>query len=54
MQKNNSLEVIAAIITIWLAILKVDAPPETCFLAFCDNSSALGWLHKANIDGTKN
>jgi hypothetical protein len=53
-KKNNSLEFIAAIITVWIPILKGEAPLETCFLALCDNSSAVGWLHKANIDDTKN
>jgi hypothetical protein len=27
---------------------------ETCFLALGDNSSAIGWLHKADVDESKN
>jgi hypothetical protein len=43
MLKNNYLEFVAAIITIWIAIMNGNAPPETCFLAFCNNSSAVAW-----------
>ncbi len=31
-----------------------NASRETCFLALGDNLSAIGWLHKANVDETKN
>jgi hypothetical protein len=37
LKRNNALELIIAIITVWIAIIKGDAPPETCFLSFCDN-----------------
>jgi hypothetical protein len=52
--RNNALELVAAIITVWQASLSGDAPTETCFLSFCNNSSVVGWLHKANIDDTQN
>jgi hypothetical protein len=53
-RQNNSLEFVAALVTIWLATKQKKKETETCFLAFCDNSSAVGWLHKANFDETKN
>jgi hypothetical protein len=53
-RKNNSLELVAAVVTVWSAILGGRAASETCFLALCDNSSAVGWLHKANVDDSKN
>jgi hypothetical protein len=34
-------------------ILQKKGLKEVCFLALGDNSSAVGWLHKANIDDTK-
>jgi hypothetical protein len=52
--KNNSLEFLASIITVWLTIAQKQAPPNSCFLSLGDNTSAVGWLHKANIDETKN
>ncbi len=52
--KNNSLEFLASIITVWFTILNHQAPPNSCFLSLGDNTSAVGWLHKANIDETKN
>jgi hypothetical protein len=54
LNRNNALELFAAIITIWIAILNGEVPPEMCSLSFCDNSSAVGWLYKANIDESKN
>lgn len=52
--QNNSLEFVAALVSVWAAILSEEAPKETCFLALGDNSSAVGWLHKANVDDSKN
>jgi len=52
--KNNCLEFIASIITIWQAILDNWFNQEECFLSLGDNSSSIGWLHKASIDPTKN
>jgi len=53
-QKNNCLEFIAIIITIWQAILGSRSNQEECFLSLGDNSSAVGWLHKASVDPAKN
>jgi hypothetical protein len=52
--QNNSLEFAAALISVWAAILNESTNREECFLALCDNSSAVCWLHKANMDETKN
>jgi len=52
--KNNCLEFIATLITVWQAILMKRATREDCFLSQGDNTSAVGWLHKANIDPDKN
>jgi hypothetical protein len=52
--KNNSLELLASIITVWFTIFQKQGPPNSCFLSLGDNTSAVGWLHKANIDETKN
>ncbi len=38
----------------WLTITNHQAPPNSCFLSLGDNTSSVGWLHKANIDETKN
>jgi hypothetical protein len=53
-RQNNSLEFMAAVITAWVAIQSGNVPKEACFLALCDNSSSVCWLHKANVDDTKN
>jgi hypothetical protein len=53
-RQNNSIEFMAAVITAWVAIQSGNVPTEACFLALCDNSSSVGWLHKANVDDTKN
>jgi hypothetical protein len=50
---NNSLEFVAALISVWVAI-STRENKEDCFLALGDNTSAVGWLHKANIDESKN
>jgi hypothetical protein len=50
---NNSLEFVAALISVWVAI-STRRNNEDCFLALGDNTSAVGWLHKANIDESKN
>jgi hypothetical protein len=44
----------ASIITIWAAILYERSGREECFLSLGDNSSSVGWLHKASIDPTRN
>jgi hypothetical protein len=51
--QNNSLEFVAVLISVWVSIANNTAKSETCFLALSDNSSAMGWLHKASIDDTK-
>jgi len=40
--------------TIWQAVLQDESCHEECFLSLGDNSSAVGWLHKASIDPSKN
>jgi hypothetical protein len=52
--KNNCLEFLASVITIWQAILHERSNEEECFLSLGDNASAIGWLHKASIDPDKN
>jgi hypothetical protein len=52
--KNNCLEFIASVITVWQAILYNRSEKEECFLSLGDNSSSVGWLHKASIDPSKN
>jgi hypothetical protein len=54
LKQNNSLEFVASILFVWIAIQNEYAKKETCFLALGDNLSAVGWLHKANIDESKN
>jgi hypothetical protein len=54
LKQNNSLEFVASIVSVWLAIQNKYVEKEICFLALGDNSSAVGWLHKANMDETKN
>ena len=53
-RQNNSLEFVAALITVWLSARRNDKEAEHCFLALSDNSSTVGWLHKANVDDSKN
>ncbi len=50
--KNNTLEFIASLITVWLTIHHGLQEKYTCFLALGDNTSAVGWLHKANVDAS--
>jgi hypothetical protein len=52
--RNNCLEFIASIITVWQAIKNKNSSDEECFLSLGDNSSSVGWLHKANIDKSNN
>jgi len=52
--QNNSLEFVAALITVWLGTKCNWLESEACFLAFCDNSSAVSWLYKASVDETRN
>jgi hypothetical protein len=54
LKQNNSLEFVASILSVWVAIQNEYAEKETYFLALGDNSSAVGWLHKANMDESKN
>jgi hypothetical protein len=54
LHRNNLLEFVASLISVWMAITKNYTEKETCFLALGDNSSAVGWLHKSNVDETKN
>jgi hypothetical protein len=51
--RNNCLEFLASIIIIWQAILQGRTIPEECFLSLGDNSSSVGWLHKASVDPSK-
>jgi hypothetical protein len=52
--KNNCLEFLASIITIWQAILQGRSIQDECFLSLGDNSSSVGWLHKASVDPNRN
>jgi hypothetical protein len=52
-KQNNLLEFVASIVSVWIEILD-SAPSQSCFLSFADNTSAVGWLHKANVNDTKN
>jgi len=48
---NNLLEIIGAVVQIWFTIaFDPDCPPLSCLLAWTDNSSGAGWLHKSNFD----
>jgi hypothetical protein len=51
--KNNCLEFIASIVTVWQAMIQKRSEEEECFLSVGDNSSSVGWLHKASIDPSK-
>jgi hypothetical protein len=42
--KNNLLEFLATVITIWIELQHDSTPPLSCILALGDNSSAIGWL----------
>jgi hypothetical protein len=52
-RSNNLLEFIASVISVWIEILD-GAPHHSCFLSFADNTSAVGWLHHANINEAQN
>ncbi len=52
--QNNCLEFLASIITVWQAIKYNNIKEEECFLSLGDNSSSVGWLHRANSDETNN
>jgi hypothetical protein len=45
---------LGSVISIWQAILHERTSAEDCFLSLGDNSSAVGWLHKASVDPDKN
>jgi len=53
-KQNNSLEFVSALITVWLSIFSKELEEEACFLALSDNTSAVSWLHKSNVDESKN
>ncbi len=48
--KYNWLEFLASLITIWLEVLYRQTLRESCLLTLGDNSPAVGWLHKVNVD----
>jgi hypothetical protein len=52
--KNNLLEFLASIITTWISLLDISTASLSCILALGDNTSAVGWLHKANTDESYN
>jgi hypothetical protein len=52
--RNNLLEFMAALTTIWIETEQESTPALSCILALGDNSSAVGWLHKANVDPNQN
>jgi hypothetical protein len=52
--KNNTLEFLAAVISIWMEISSTSTPPLSCILALGDNTSAVGWLHNVNVDESDN
>jgi hypothetical protein len=45
----NSLEFIAALISIWIDVLHGDIIAESCILSQTDSTSAAGWLKKSNF-----
>ena len=53
LNSNNLLEFIASVISVWIEILD-GAPHHSCFLSFADNTSAVGWLHRANVNEISN
>jgi hypothetical protein len=52
--QNNCLEFLASIITVWQPIINKHTNEEECFLSLGDNTSSVGWLHKANTDNSNN
>ena len=47
---NNLLEFIGAIAQIWFTVaFDPNCPPLSCLLAWTDNSSGAGWLHRSNF-----
>jgi hypothetical protein len=48
-RSNNPLEFIASDISMWIEILH-GAQENSCILSFADNTAAVGWLHKANVN----
>jgi hypothetical protein len=43
----NILEFIAVLVGVWIEIIEGSATPETCILAFGDNTSAMGWINRS-------
>ena len=52
-KQNNLLEFVASVISVGIEILD-GTPTQSCFLSFADNTSAVGWLHKANVNENTN
>jgi hypothetical protein len=50
-KSQNFLEFLACVIQMMLLIKESDWAPGDCFLSIGDNTSALGWMKKANFDG---
>jgi hypothetical protein len=50
----NSLEFIAALVTIWMNYLHGDITSESCILSQTDSTSATGWLKKSNFTDANN
>jgi hypothetical protein len=48
----NSLEFIAALISIWIDDYYKELPKEACILSQTDSTSASGWLKKSNFSGS--
>ena len=46
---NNSLEPLAAIITVWIDILKARIGPGDCALSMTDSTTSEGWQMKTNF-----
>jgi hypothetical protein len=48
--KNNILEFLGMVVTVWLAITKCTklADKRACILALGNNMSAIGWLYKSS------
>jgi hypothetical protein len=49
LQQNNSLEFVASLVSVWVALVNNYAEKEMCFLALGDNSSAVGGYTRAML-----
>jgi hypothetical protein len=45
----NSLEYIAALVTIWIDFINNNIESKSCLLSQTDSTSAAGWLKKSNF-----